>query len=35
VKQALAGLGADTAAVDEELASSWARADTWIRSSRF
>ena len=27
--------GADTSAVDQELAASWARSDTWIRSSRF
>ena len=35
LKQALAGMGAETAAVDAEFAASWARADTWIRSSRF
>jgi tetratricopeptide (TPR) repeat protein len=35
LKQALTGIGAETAAVDDELAASWARADTWIQSSRF
>jgi len=35
LKQALAGRGTDTASVDAELAAAWARADTWIRSSRF
>ena len=35
LKQALAGRGMDTSAVDIELAAAWARADTWIRSSRF
>jgi tetratricopeptide (TPR) repeat protein len=35
LKQALAGRGAPTAGVDAELAASWARADTWIRASRF
>ncbi len=35
LKQALAGRGAPTAEVEKELAAAWARADTWIRSSRF
>ena len=35
LKQALAGRGESTAEVDAELAASWARSDTWIRSSRF
>jgi hypothetical protein len=35
LKQALAGKGADTTAVDQEFAAAWARADTWIRASRF
>jgi hypothetical protein len=35
LKQSLAGRGTDTASVDAELAAAWARADTWIRSSRF
>ena len=35
LKQALAGRGADTSAIDQELAAAWARSDTWIRSSRF
>jgi tetratricopeptide (TPR) repeat protein len=35
LKQALAGRGVDTSAVDTEFAAAWARADTWIRSSRF
>jgi len=35
LKQALAGRGRDTSAVDAEFAAAWARADTWIRSSRF
>ncbi|MBT8077182.1 MAG: hypothetical protein KJO31_01340, partial [Gammaproteobacteria bacterium] len=35
LQQALAGAGAGDPAVDEDLARSWARADTWIRASRF
>ena len=35
LKQALAGRGQKTDDVDAELAAAWARADTWIRSSRF
>ena len=35
LKQALAGRGLNTAEVDAEFASAWARSDTWIRSSRF
>jgi len=35
LKQSLAGRGLDTSAVDAEFAAAWARADTWIRSSRF
>ena len=35
VKQAREGMGADTTEVDAELAASWVRSDTWIRSSRF
>jgi tetratricopeptide (TPR) repeat protein len=35
LKQALAGRGMDTAAVEKDLAAAWARSDTWIRSSRF
>jgi len=35
VQQALAGRGLKSADIDAELAQSWARADTWIRSSRF
>jgi tetratricopeptide (TPR) repeat protein len=35
LQQALAGLGRRDAEVDADLAKSWARADTWIRSSRF
>jgi tetratricopeptide (TPR) repeat protein len=35
LKLALEGMGADTTAVNAELAESWARADTWIQSSRF
>jgi tetratricopeptide (TPR) repeat protein len=35
LKQALAGRGASTADVDAEFAAAWARADTWIRASRF
>ena len=35
LKQALAGRGVSTAEVDAAFAESWARADTWIRASRF
>ena len=35
LQQALAGQGIAAADVDADLASSWSRADTWIRSSRF
>ncbi len=35
LKQSLAGRGQSTTDVDKELASAWARSDTWIRSSRF
>jgi tetratricopeptide (TPR) repeat protein len=35
VQQALAGKGVKSADVDADLAASWSRADTWIRSSRF
>ena len=35
LKLALAGRGMDTSTVDAEFAAAWARADTWIRSSRF
>jgi tetratricopeptide (TPR) repeat protein len=35
VQQALAGKGVVSKEVDEELASSWARSDTWISASRF
>lgn len=35
LKQALAGRGHSTADVDKDFAAAWARADTWIRSSRF
>jgi len=35
LKQALAGKGITSPEVDAEFAASWARADTWIRSSRF
>ena len=35
LKLALAGRGMDTSGVDAEFAAAWARADTWIRSSRF
>lgn len=35
LKQALAGKGVTSPEVDAEFAASWARADTWIRSSRF
>jgi tetratricopeptide (TPR) repeat protein len=35
LQQALAGRGAPSAEVTADLAAAWARADTWIRSSRF
>jgi tetratricopeptide (TPR) repeat protein len=35
LQQALAGQGITSPEVDSDLASSWSRADTWIRSSRF
>jgi tetratricopeptide (TPR) repeat protein len=35
VQQALAGKGVKSPDVDADLAASWSRADTWIRSSRF
>jgi len=35
LQQALAGQGITSPEVDAELAASWARSDTWIRSSRF
>ena len=35
LKQALAGQGKPVDEVEAALAASWARADTWIRSSRF
>jgi len=35
LQQALAGRGAKSADVDADLATSWSRSDTWIRSSRF
>ena len=35
VQQALEGRGVKSAEVDADLAASWSRADTWIRSSRF
>ena len=35
LQQALAGKGTPSAQVDADLAASWARADVWIRSSRF
>lgn len=35
LRQALAGRGAPTSEVDAEFEKSWARADTWIRESRF
>jgi hypothetical protein len=35
VPQALAGKGIVSKQLDEELAASWARSDTWIRASRF
>ena len=35
LQRALAGQGASSTDVDADLAKSWSRADTWIRSSRF
>jgi tetratricopeptide (TPR) repeat protein len=35
LQQALAGRGVRSPEVDADLAKSWSRADTWIRSSRF
>ena len=35
LQQALEGRGKKSAEVDADLAASWSRADTWIRSSRF
>ncbi len=35
LQQALTGQGKKDQAVDDDLAKSWSRADTWIRSSRF
>ena len=35
LQQALAGQGVTLPDVDAEFAASWARSDTWIRSSRF
>jgi tetratricopeptide (TPR) repeat protein len=35
LQQALAAKGTPSAQVDADLAASWTRADTWIRSSRF
>jgi tetratricopeptide (TPR) repeat protein len=35
LKQALAGKGVTSPQVDADFADAWARADTWIRSSRF
>jgi tetratricopeptide (TPR) repeat protein len=35
LRQALEGRGASTADVSREFEASWARADTWIRASRF
>jgi len=35
LKQALAGQGTKDAAVDADFEKSWARADHWVRSSRF
>jgi tetratricopeptide (TPR) repeat protein len=35
LQQALAGKGVSSPEVDADLAASWSRADTWIRSSRF
>jgi tetratricopeptide (TPR) repeat protein len=35
LQKALSGRGATSHEVDEDLAKSWSRADTWIRASRF
>ncbi len=35
LKKALAGRGRSSRDVDEDLAKSWSRADTWIRASKF
>jgi tetratricopeptide (TPR) repeat protein len=35
LQQALTGLGTPSADVDADLAKSWARSDTWTRTSRF
>jgi len=35
LQQALKGKGVQSREVDEALEKSWARSDTWIRSSRF
>jgi tetratricopeptide (TPR) repeat protein len=35
LQKALAGRGVSSADVDADLAKSWSRADTWIRTSRF
>ena len=35
LQQALAGQGKRDAAVDKDMAESWARSDAWIRSSRY
>jgi len=35
LQKALAGRGVTSAEVDADLAKSWARSDTWIRTSRF
>src|SRR5918995_1775332 len=35
LQKALAGRGVKSAEVDADLAKSWSRADTWIRTSRF
>ena len=35
LQKALAGRGVKSADVDADLAKSWSRSDTWIRTSRF
>ena len=35
LQQALKAQGKSDKAVDDDLAKSWSRSDTWIRSSRF
>lgn len=35
LQQALAGRGITSPEVDDDLARSWGRADTWIQASRF